>query len=81
MDWIRKQARLYQNLAQTMRYQAVVHLEDKEDESFGIISCRASSQAVTAICITAKARRVQIVEAVSSVCSSDPILQTASLSA
>ena len=34
MDWIRKQARLYQNLAQTMRYQAVVHLEDKEDESF-----------------------------------------------
>ncbi|MGM9699569.1 MAG: DUF4435 domain-containing protein [Prevotella sp.] len=34
MDWIRKQARLYQNLAQTMRYQAVVHLEDKEDEYF-----------------------------------------------
>ena len=34
MDWIRKQARLYQNLARTMRYQAVVHLEDKEDEYF-----------------------------------------------
>lgn len=34
MDWIRKQARLYQNLARTIRYQAVVHLEDKEDEYF-----------------------------------------------
>lgn len=34
MDWIRKQARLYRNLALTGRYQAVVHLEDKEDESF-----------------------------------------------
>lgn len=34
MDWIRKQARLYQNLARTTRYQAVVHLEDKEDERF-----------------------------------------------
>ena len=34
MDWIRKQARLYRNLALTGRYQAVVHLEDKEDETF-----------------------------------------------
>lgn len=34
MDWIRKQARLYRNLAMTGRYQAVVHLEDKEDETF-----------------------------------------------
>lgn len=34
MDWIRKQARLYQNLARTNRYQAIVHLEDKEDEYF-----------------------------------------------
>jgi hypothetical protein len=34
MDWIRKQARLYRNLAQTNRYKAVVHLEDKEDEAF-----------------------------------------------
>lgn len=34
MDWIRKQARLYRNLAITGRYQAVVHLEDKEDEPF-----------------------------------------------
>lgn len=34
MDWIEKQARLYQNLALTNRYQAVVHLEDKEDEYF-----------------------------------------------
>lgn len=34
MDWIRKQARLYQNLAMTNRYQAVVHLEDKEDQIF-----------------------------------------------
>ncbi len=34
MDWIRKQALLYRNLALTNRYQAVVHLEDKEDESF-----------------------------------------------
>lgn len=34
MDWIRKQAQLYQNLAKTTRYQAVVHLEDKEDQIF-----------------------------------------------
>ncbi len=34
MDWIRKQARLYRNLAVTTRYQGVVHLEDKEDERF-----------------------------------------------
>lgn len=34
MDWIRKQALLYRNLASTGRYQAVVHLEDKEDEVF-----------------------------------------------
>ncbi len=34
MDWIRKQARLYGNLALIGRYQAVVHLEDKEDETF-----------------------------------------------
>ena len=34
VDWIKKQARLYQNLAQTRRYRAVVHLEDKEDEYF-----------------------------------------------
>lgn len=34
MDWIRKQARLYRNLAMTSRYQAVVHLEDQEDETF-----------------------------------------------
>lgn len=34
MNWIRKQARLYQNLAQTTRYHAIVHLEDKEDEYF-----------------------------------------------
>lgn len=34
MDWIQKQARLYQNLARTNRYQAIVHLEDKKDERF-----------------------------------------------
>lgn len=34
MDWIKKQARLYCNLASTGRYQSVVHLEDKEDEVF-----------------------------------------------
>ncbi len=34
MDWIKKQAKLYRNLALTDRYLAVVHLEDKEDESF-----------------------------------------------
>ena len=34
MDWIRKQARLYRNLASTGRYRAVVHIEDKEDERF-----------------------------------------------
>ena len=34
MDWIRKQARLYANLALMGRYQAVVHLENKEDETF-----------------------------------------------
>lgn len=34
MDWIRKQAQLYRNLASIGRYQAVIHLEDKEDESF-----------------------------------------------
>lgn len=34
MDWIKKQAMLYRNLASTNRYQAIVHLEDKEDETF-----------------------------------------------
>lgn len=34
MDWIRKQARLYSNLALTLRYQAVVHLKNKNDETF-----------------------------------------------
>lgn len=34
MDWIGKQAKLYRNLALTNRYQAVVHLEDKDDELF-----------------------------------------------
>lgn len=34
MDWISKQAKLYRNLALTNRYQAIVHLEDKEDEKF-----------------------------------------------
>lgn len=34
MDWIRKQALWYRNLALTGKYQAVVHLEDKEDELF-----------------------------------------------
>lgn len=34
MDWIRKQARLYERLASTPRYNAVVHLEDKEDAMF-----------------------------------------------
>lgn len=34
MDWISKQAKLYRNLALTNRYQAIVHLEDKEDERF-----------------------------------------------
>lgn len=34
MDWIKKQAILYRNLASTNRYQAIVHLEDKEDEAF-----------------------------------------------
>lgn len=33
-NWIEKQAKLYRNLALTGRYQAVVHLEDKEDETF-----------------------------------------------
>lgn len=34
MDWIKKQAMLYRNLSFTNRYQAIVHLEDKEDEMF-----------------------------------------------
>ena len=34
MDWISKQAKLYRNLALTNRYQAIVHLEDKDDEMF-----------------------------------------------
>lgn len=34
MDWISKQAKLYRNLALTHRYQAIVHLEDQEDERF-----------------------------------------------
>ena len=34
MDWIKKQAMLYRNLASTNRYQAIVHLENKEDETF-----------------------------------------------
>lgn len=34
MDWIKKQARLYERLASTPRYNAVVHLEDKEDTAF-----------------------------------------------
>lgn len=34
MDWIRKQAIFYQSLAQSKRYQAVVHLENQADESF-----------------------------------------------
>ncbi len=34
MDWISKQAKLYRNLALTNRYQAIVHLEDKDDEIF-----------------------------------------------
>ncbi len=34
MDWISKQAKLYRNLALTNRYQAIVHLEDKDDEVF-----------------------------------------------
>ena len=34
MDWISKQAKLYRNLALTNRYQAIVHLEDKDDERF-----------------------------------------------
>ena len=34
MDWISKQAKLYRNLSLTNRYQAIVHLEDKEDERF-----------------------------------------------
>ena len=34
MDWIQKQAILYQNLARTNRYKAIVHLEDKDDERF-----------------------------------------------
>ena len=34
MDWISKQAKLYRNLALTNRYQAIVHLEDQDDEMF-----------------------------------------------
>lgn len=34
MDWISKQAKLYRNLGLTNRYQAIVHLEDKDDEKF-----------------------------------------------
>lgn len=34
IDWIQKQAKVYRNLALTGRYQAVVHLEDQEDERF-----------------------------------------------
>ena len=34
INWIEKQAKLYRNLALTGRYQAVVHLEDEEDETF-----------------------------------------------
>lgn len=34
MDWISKQAKLYRNLSLTHRYQAIVHLEDQEDERF-----------------------------------------------
>lgn len=34
INWIEKQAKLYRNLALTGRYQAVIHLEDEEDETF-----------------------------------------------
>ena len=34
MNWISKQAKLYRSLALTHRYQAIVHLENQEDERF-----------------------------------------------
>lgn len=44
MDWIEKQAVYYRNLARASRVKAVVHLEDKEDETFWNAQLQNASQ-------------------------------------
>ena len=53
-NWIEKQAKLYRNLALTGRYQAVVHLEDKEDETFWNYQLQNIKPGRSATCISAK---------------------------
>lgn len=54
MDWIKKQAMLYRNLSFTNRYQAIVHLEDKEDEMFWDYQLQSVKLVDSAIYIIAK---------------------------
>lgn len=81
MDWISKQAKLYRNLALTHRYQAIVHLEDQEDERFWDYQCNMSNQGVIATCTIARTIMALIPEDVNNASDSDHTLQTNSLSA
>lgn len=72
MNRIEEQAQYFKNLLLRDRsIKAVVHLEDAEDERFGIINFRQPLQLTTSFCPTPKTAKERIQEVASNACATN----------